>query len=119
MAAAFKFGGEVLVHDGTGGFFGNEATWHHQHIGVVVLTDQMGNLRYPAETGTDALVFVERHVDTLTGTADSDTREHLALLDALSQRMAEVRVVAGVLGIGTVVLIGVALLVEVFLDELL
>ena len=94
MASTFKLGGEVLVHDGTGRLLIDEASWHHQYVGIVVLTDQVGNLRNPAETCTDALVLVECHVDTLATATDGDTREHLALLDTLSQSMAEVRVVA-------------------------
>ena len=118
MAAAFELGGEILVHDGTGGILVNETARHHEHIGIVVLTDEMGNLRNPAKAGTDALVLVERHVDAFARTADGDTGEYLALLDALSQCVAEVGVVAGVLGVGTVVFILVAFLFEVLLDEL-
>ena len=89
-----------------------------QHVGIVVLTDQMGDLRNPAEAGTDALVLVERHVDTLTRSADGDAGIDLTLLNTASQGVAEVAVVAGVLGVGAVVLIDVTLLVEVFLHEL-
>ena len=44
MAATFELGGEVLVHDGTGGILIDETAWHHEHIGIVVLTDEVGNL---------------------------------------------------------------------------
>ena len=118
MAAAFELGGEILVHDGTGSLLRDEATWHHQHIGIVVLTDEMGNLGNPAETGTDGLVLVERHVDALARAADGNAGEYLSLLNTLCQRMAKVRVIAGVLGVGAIVLIGIALLVEVLLHEL-
>ena len=92
MAATFELGGEVLIHDGTGGILVDETAWHHEHIGIVVLTDEMGNLGNPAQTGTDRLVLVERHVDALTRTADSDAGEYLALFDALSQCVTEVGV---------------------------
>ena len=118
MASTLELGGEVLVHDGAGSLLRDETAWHHQHIGIIVLTDEMGNLRNPAETCADALMLVERHVDALTRTTDGDTREHLALLDALSQCMTEVAIVARVLGISAIVLILVALLFEVFLHEL-
>ena len=118
MAAAFELGGEVLVHNGTSGIFIDEASGHHQHVSIVVLTDEVGNLRNPAKTGTDTLVLVKRHVDALTRAADGDTREYLASFDATSQCVTEVGVVAGVLGLGAVVLIGVALLFEVLLNEL-
>ena len=119
MATAFKLCGEVLVHDGTGRLLRDETSWHDQHIGIVVLTDEVGNLGNPAETRTDRLVLVERHVDALTGATDGDAGEYLALLDTFCQCVTEIAVVAGVLGIGAVVLIGIALLVEVLLHELL
>ena len=83
MASAFKLCGEVLVHDLTSSLLRDKTSWHHEHIGIIVLTDEVGNLGNPAKTGTDALVFVECHVDTLTRTADGDTREYLTLLDTL------------------------------------
>ena len=55
MATTFKLGGEVLVHDGTGCILVDETSGHYQHIGIVVLTDQVSDLRNPAETGADAL----------------------------------------------------------------
>ena len=58
MASAFELGGEILVHDGTGGLLGDEAARHHQHIGIVMLTDEVGNLGYPAQAGTDGLMLV-------------------------------------------------------------
>ena len=119
MATAFKLGGEVLVHDGTGSVLVNETSRHHQHVGIVVLTDEMGYLRNPAQTGTDGLVLVERHVDALAAAADGDAGEHFTLFNAAGQSVAEVTVVTRVLGIGAVVLIGIALLVEVLLHELL
>ena len=118
MASTLELGGEVLVHDGAGSLLRDEAAWHHQHIGIVVLTDEMGNLGNPAETGTYALVLVEGHIDALTRSTDGDTWEYLALLDALSQCMTEVAVVARVLSVSAVVLILVALLLEVLLYEL-
>ena len=69
-----------------------------------MLTDEVGNLGNPAETGTDALVFVECHVDTLTRTADGDTGENLTLLDTLCQCVAKITVVARLLVVGAVVL---------------
>ena len=51
VASAFKLGCEVLVHDGTGGILRDETAWHDQHVGVVVLTDEVGDFWYPAEAG--------------------------------------------------------------------
>ena len=83
MASSFKFSREVLVHNLSSHVFIDEASRHYQYVGIVMLTDEVSNLGNPAETGTDALVFVECHVDTLTRTADGDTREYLTLLDTL------------------------------------
>ena len=87
MAAAFELGGEILVHDGTSGILIDKASGHHQHVGIVVLTNEMCYLRNPAQTGTDRLVLVERHIDALAGAADSDAGEHLTLFNALCQSM--------------------------------
>ena len=118
MATAFELSGEELVHNLAGHVGVDEATGHHQHVGIIVLTDQVGNLWNPAESCTDALVLVERHVDALARTADGDTGIHLALFDSLSQSMTEIGVVSGGLVIGAVVLIGVALFFEICLNEL-
>ena len=118
MAATFELGGEILVHDLASHVLIDEATGHHEHVGIVVLTDEMGDLRNPAQTGTDGLVLVERHVDALTRTADGNAGIDLTLFDATSQGMTEVGVVAGLFGISTIVLILITLLFEVFLYEL-
>ena len=118
MASAFEVSCEELVHNLAGHVFVDEPAWHDEHVGIVVLTDEMGNLGNPAESCTDALVLVEGHVDALARAADGDAGEHFALLNALSQCMAEVRVVARLLVVRTVVFIGIALLVEVPLYEL-
>ena len=118
MAPTFESSGKELVHNLTSHFVVDESSGHYQHVGIVMLTNQVGYLRNPTETCTDALVLVQRHVDAFTAAADGDTGEYLALLNALSQCMTEIRVVTRVLGVGTVVLIGVALLVEVLLHKL-
>ena len=118
MTATLKLCREVFVHNLARQVLVNEPTGHHQHVGIVVLTDEVGNLRNPAQAGTDALMLVQRHVDAFARAADGNAGEHLALLDATSQGMAEVAVVAGILGVSAVVLVGVALFFKVFLDEL-
>ena len=90
MAAAFEFGGEELVHDFVGHVFIDEAAGHHEHIGVVVLADEMGNFGNPAEAGSNGLVLVERHVDAFARTADSDAGEDFTFLDTASEGMTEV-----------------------------
>ena len=64
-------------------------------------------------------MLVQRHVDALAAAADGNARIHLALLDALGQRMAKVTVVARLLGVRAIVLVLIALLFKILLDELL
>jgi hypothetical protein len=78
----------------------------------------MGDLRYPTKTCADGLVLVECHVDALATAADGNAGIYLAALYALSEGMAEVRIIAGGFGIGAVVLPRISILVKVFLDEL-
>ena len=117
MASALKFRGEELVHDLAGHVFINEAARHHQHVGIVMLADEVGDFGNPAEAGTNTLVFVECHVDAFARTADGNAGEHLACLDAASEGVTEVRVVARVLGIGAVVLVFEAFLLQILLYE--
>ena len=63
MPSAFEGGGKELVHNLTGHIVVDETSGHHEHIGIVVLTDQMGYLRNPAQSGTHLLVLVERDAD--------------------------------------------------------
>ena len=118
MATTLKLSRKVLVHDFARHVLVDETPGHHQHVGIVVLTDEVGYLGYPAQTGTDALVFVERHVDAFARAADGYARINLALLDATRQCMAEIAIVARSLAVGSVVLVGQTLLVEILLYEL-
>ena len=119
VAAALELGGEVLVHDLAGHVLVNETAGHYQHVGVVVLTDEVGNLGNPAQTGTNVAVVVERHVDALAAATDGYAGEHLALLNTAGQRMAEIAVVARVLRVRAIVLVLVSLLFEILLHKLL
>ena len=118
MAATLKLRGEELIHDFAGHVFIDEATGHHEHIGVVVLADEVGDFGNPAEACTNGLVLVERHIDAFARTADSDAGIDFTFLDTACEGMTEVLVVARVLGVGAVVLVFVAFLLEVFLHEL-
>jgi hypothetical protein len=93
MATAFEGGCEELIHDLTSHVVVNETTWHHQDVSIVVLTDEVGYLRYPTEACTYLLVLVERHGDTLARTADGYAGIYLTALDALSKCMTEVGIV--------------------------
>ena len=48
VTTAFEGGGQKLTHDGISFGQGEEASWHHKHVGVIVLACQMGYLRLPA-----------------------------------------------------------------------
>ena len=48
VTTAFEGGGQKLIHDGIGFGQGEEASWHHKHVGVIVLACQMGYLCLPA-----------------------------------------------------------------------
>lgn len=78
----------------------------------------MGDFGNPAEAGTNGLVLVECHVDAFARTADSDAGIDFTFLDTACEGMTEVRVVARFLGIGAVVLVFEAFLLEILLDEL-
>jgi hypothetical protein len=119
MAAALEGSSEELVHNLTGHIVVDESTWHHEYVGIVVLTDEMSNLRDPTQTGTYLLVLVEGDGDTFTRTADSDTGINLTTLDALSQSVTEVGIIDRGVAPGTIVLIGVTLLLKILEHELL
>ena len=53
MTTAFELSGEVFVHNLASHVLVDEPARHYQHVGIVVLTDEMGNLRNPAQAGTD------------------------------------------------------------------
>ena len=64
VSAAFKLGGKELVHYLRRHLRVDKAAWHNKHIGIVMLTNQMGYLRNPAQTCTHLLMLVERDADT-------------------------------------------------------
>ena len=119
MASALELCIEEFIHNLLCHVVVDEAAWHHKYIGVVVLADEMSNLWYPAQTGSDGLMLVQSHVDALTAAADGYSREYLSLLDAFCKGMSEVGVVAALLAESAIVLICYAVLIEVLLYVLL
>lgn len=97
----------------------DETTWEYNDVGIVVLADEMSNLRFPNQAGTDALVLVEGHGDAFTAAAHGNTGGYFSFLNAFGQCMAIGGVVAAVLRVGSVVLVFYALLLKVCLDKLL
>ena len=61
MTTALEGGVQILVHDLAGHVVVDETTGHYKYVGIIVLTDKVSNLRYPAESGADALMLVESH----------------------------------------------------------
>ena len=119
MTTALEGNCEELVHDGTGSVVIDETTGHHEHVGIIVLTNQLANLRIPAHTGTNALVLVECHGDTLATATDGNTRINLATLNTLGQGMTIVGIVNRSIAPCSIVLKGIAFLFEILQHELL
>ena len=119
MTSAGKLGVEELVKALAANVLGDEASGEDNDVGVVVLADEVGNLGLPDEAGADLLVLVERHADAFARAAHGYAGIDFAPLDAFGQSVAVGGVVAGLLGVGAVVFVGDAFLVEIFLYELL
>ena len=119
MPSAFKLSVEELVHDAFGGVVVDKPSWHDKHIGIVVLSYQMGNLGCPCQSGTYVLMLVQCHGNTLATSADADAGKHLALLNALGKRMTEVGIVATVFGQCAVILVFQSMSIEILFHVLL
>ena len=118
MTTSSKLGVEEFVEALAAYVLGDESAREDNHVGVVVLADEVGNLGLPNKTGTDALVLVEGHGDAFARTAHGDAWIYFAFLDAFSQSVAIGGIVTRLFGIGAVVLVLVAFLLKIFLDEL-
>ena len=68
MASAFEGSRKELVHNLASHIVVDETTWHYQYVGIIVLADEMSNLRNPTQTGTNLLVLVQRDADAFTRT---------------------------------------------------
>ena len=119
MATSCKFCVEEFVETLAAHVFADETTGEDDDVGVVVLTDEVGNLWLPNKSGTDALMLVEGHGDAFARTAHGNTWIYFAFLDAFSQCVAIGGIVTGFFGVGAIVLVLIAFLFEIFLDELL
>ena len=75
MTTAFKFRREEFIHNLASHFFVDKTTRHYENVGIVVLSDEMSNLRNPTKSCTNALMLVERHVNAFTTTANGNTRK--------------------------------------------
>ena len=59
VATAFETRGKELIHNLACHVVVDKTTWHYQHISIVMLTDKMCNLWYPAKACTYLLVLVQ------------------------------------------------------------
>ena len=96
MATALKIRGEEFVHDLTRHVRVDETSRHDQHIGIVVLTAQMGDFRNPAQACAYALVLVQRHADTFATATDTYSRVTFTSFNGKRQRMSEIRIVTAI-----------------------
>ena len=119
MATALKGGVQILVHDLAGHIGIDETAGHYQYVGIIVLADKMSNLRYPAESGADALMLVQGHGDSLSAAAHGYTLLYLTALYAAGQSVAVIGIVATIGSVGAVVLELQPLLLQVFNYKLL
>ena len=118
MATSCKLCVEEFVETLTAYVFADESAREDNDVGIVVLTDEVGNFGLPNKTGTDALMLVEGHGDAFARTAHGDAWIYFAFLDAFSQCVAIGGIVTRLFGIGAVVLVLIAFLFKILLDEL-
>ena len=100
VTAAFEIGGEELFDEFHCLVVGDETGGQHDHVRVVVLADQVGDLLVPYESRTDALVLVEGNGHAFARTAESDPALQLPAFDGIGQRVCEIGVIDALLGFG-------------------
>jgi hypothetical protein len=84
VTAAFEIGGEELFDEFHCLVVGDETGGQHDHVRVVVLADQVGDLLVPYESRTDALVLVEGDGQGRQGPAADPRTPTLAVTQARS-----------------------------------
>ena len=97
----------------------DEASWEDDDIGVVVLADELSNLRAPYETCAYCLMLVQRDGHAFARAADADADIADAILDALSESVSIVRVIDTCITPAAVVLYWPAFLLEILFNEFL
>lgn len=119
MAPALERRAQELVDNLQRKLGRDEAGREHQHIGIVVLTGQTGQLDIPAQRRAYALMLVERHADAIARAAQSDAGIYATGLDSLGTRMGEVGIVAALGAVGAEIDILHTLRLEIALDDTL
>lgn len=105
MTSAFKVGRKEFRHNLVGSGFIDETSRHDQYVGIIVLTGQMGDFRNPAKCRTDTLVFVQRHADAFSASADGNSRIAFAFFYSQSQWMCIIGIVAAFSRVSTKILV--------------
>ena len=119
MTATFEGCGEELIHNLLGSLVVDEASGHDEHVGIVVLADEMCNLGYPAQAGTYLLVLVQRDADALAAATNGNAGINLATLDTFGQCVTKVRLIDRGITPCTVILIRIAVLLKILKYEFL
>ena len=93
VPAPFKFGLHEDFNQGFGQLQRYKSGWKTNDIGIVMLPDELGDFSLPAKSGTDMLVFVSRHADSIGGTAKQDAETRSSVFDTFSYRMSVIRII--------------------------
>ena len=100
VASAFELRREVGVEHRHGLVVGDEAGREDDNVGVVVTADERCDLRFPRQSGADALMFVEGHGHPFARTAEGDAAFEFAFLDRFGQRVCVVGIIDAFGGAG-------------------
>lgn len=84
VAATFKRRFKECLYHLYGLVVADEPAWEGNHVGVIVLSGEAGNLGSPAECGPYPLVLVERHIDAFPAAAYPYAWIALAAFNGLS-----------------------------------
>ena len=94
MTSAFEIGLEEGTDDIQCFGYGDEVRRQREHISIIMLAREFREFGLPAERGTDTLVLVGSHGDTVSGGTDDNAELIFAFLYRLSERMGEIGIVA-------------------------
>ena len=110
MTATLKGSFEELVTDSLGSLVVNETARNHDYIGIIGLTDKLGDILVPSQARTYTLVLVKSHSHTFTAAADTDTRIDISILNAFCQSMGKIRIVYAIVALCAIILNRITLL---------
>ena len=119
MSSCLERSLEVFINDCCCFFVGNEASWQHETVGIVVLAYEMSYLYIPAKTCTHTVVLVESHCHAFARTTDADAAAYYASLDILCERVSKVWIVARTVAVCSEVFVFDTFLLKILENELL